>query len=82
MKKNIKQHIVPQSYLKRFSKQGEGQRSSHYLNVRLKLGQQTFQQSISEVAFVKNYYDVTSREDIKYWEKYFASNIEKYMVKN
>ncbi len=69
-------HIVPQAYLKRFGVKSTGKRKSIRINVRLKGKNKFFEDSITNIASRKNYYDVTVKDDRKYWEKYFATNIE------
>lgn len=76
MKPHTRQHIVPQAYLKRFAQKGDGKRKKPIIYVRNKGQKNTFIKTVDEVAFVKNYYDISFREDEKYWEKHFAKYIE------
>lgn len=71
----VKQHIVPKRYLDRFgTKDGEktiiGTRIVSKGNVRF------FEDSTANVGYIKNYYDVTDKNDPKYWEHYFARKID------
>lgn len=73
----VRQHIVPQSYLRRFTNKCDKSKKSRIgvrydINGKIKL----VNKLISDVACIKNYYDVTKREDPKYWEKYFSREIE------
>lgn len=74
-KEKVRQHIVPQSYLKRFAKKNS---NNNGYNIGVKQGSTSkiFTAAVKDVAFRKNYYDVTNKEDTKYWENYFANNIE------
>lgn len=75
-----KQHIVPQSYLKRFATQNP--KSKKYLiGVRDKSAR-LFLQSIENVGYLKNYYDTKCHDDNKYWEHYFAKEIEPLYGRN
>lgn len=72
---HVNQHIAPKRYLSRFAeKNGEKYivgvvlKREHFLTF--------FKESIDNVGYVKRFYDVTCREDKKYWEKYFAENID------
>lgn len=69
-----KQHIVPQSYLKRFATQ-DPKSKKYIIGVRDK-SLRIFSQSIDNVGFLKNYYDTKFHNDKKYWEHYFATEIE------
>ncbi len=69
-----KQHIVPQSYLKRFATQNP-KNKKYIIGVRDK-SLRLFSQSIENVGFLKNYYDTSFHDDNKYWEHYFANEIE------
>lgn len=69
-----KQHIVPQSYLKRFATQNP-KNKRYLIGVRDK-SLRLFSQSIENVGYSKNYYDTNFHGDSKYWEHYFASEIE------
>lgn len=69
------QHIVPKRYLDRFgTKDGKrtiiGTRMVNKGNVRI------FTESTENVGYIKNYYDVTDKNDPKYWERYFAKQID------
>lgn len=69
------QHIVPKRYLDRFgTKNGKrtiiGTRFANKGNVHF------FTDSTENVGYIKNYYDVTDKNDPKYWEHYFAREID------
>ena len=69
------QHIVPQSYLKRF---GIRSGDKTIIGTRIKKDKQFkfIYQSIENVGYIKNFYDVTDKEDPKYWEHFFGNEIE------
>ena len=71
--------MVPQSYLKRFAEKNANNNEYH-IGVRNKgrAGIQLFIQAVNNIAYVDNYYDVSTREDSKYWERFFSSNIEPF----
>ncbi len=70
-----KQHIVPKRYLDRFGVKGE---KEIIIGTRLlRNGKPTFfSASTNDVGYIKNYYDVTDKEDPKYWEHFFAREID------
>lgn len=72
-----KQHFVPQSYLRRFARPNKYNKGYH-IGVRRVTSNETrlFIKDISDVAYIQNYYDVSTRDDPKYWEHYFSQNIE------
>jgi len=71
----VKQHIVPKRYLDRFSfDNGNVPIIGTRLNGKGK--PQFFTAKTSDVGYIKNYYDVTDKEDTKYWEHYFANQID------
>lgn len=73
----VKQHITPKAYLKRFAKEANGK---YLIGTRRKnINAQKvefFLQSVENVAWKKNYYDVATRKDIKFWEHYFSQEYE------
>lgn len=71
----VKQHIVPKRYLDRFAFDG---RNGPVIGTRLiKNGTPYFfTASTSDVGYIKNFYDVTDKGDPKYWEHYFAEQID------
>lgn len=69
------QHIVPKRYLDRFGMKEDkrtiiGTRTVNKGNVKF------FIDSTANVGYIKNYYDVTDKNDPKYWEHYFAREID------
>ena len=68
------QHIVPKRYLDRFGTKG---RKATMIGTRmLKKGQVNFFiAATDDVGYIKNYYDVTDKDDSKYWEHFFANTI-------
>lgn len=71
-----KQHIVPQAYLNRF---GTKTRRKYQIGVMQRDNTGSFRyffNSVENVGYIKNYYDVNCRPDKKYWEHYYADNIE------
>lgn len=81
MNKTIKQHYVPQFYLKNFSNINK---KTHYVNCFDKIAKKNYQSKVSNVGMVKNFY--TYQEDD--FEDYFcefefkASKIINSLVKN
>ena len=75
IKSNIKQHVVPKSYLKRFSKKNLNNKGYNIAVKQLK-SNKIFIDSVDNVAFRKNFYDVSDKFDPKYWENYFSREIE------
>lgn len=75
IKSNIKQHVVPKSYLKRFGKKNLNNKGYNIAVKQLK-SNKIFIDSVDNVAFRKNFYDVSDKKDSKYWEKFFSSEIE------
>ena len=73
--KYIKQHIVPKRYLDRFSERIDGKQ---IIGVRLFKDQQLklFTSPTVHVGYIKNYYDVTDKDDPKYWEHYLAEQFD------
>ena len=76
-KDNTKQHITPRSYLKRFATEVNGR---YLIGTRrennTKQEAEFFLQRIENVAWKKNFYDTTAREDIKFWEHYLAKEYD------
>lgn len=68
------QHIVPQSYLKRFATQNI-KNKRYIIGVRDK-EIRCFTQSVENVGYLKNYYDTSYHDDNKYWEHFFANELE------
>lgn len=71
----IKQHIVPKRYLDRFGTK-DGERTIIGTRIVSKGNVQFFTESTENVGYIKNYYDVTDKSDPKYWEHYFAREID------
>lgn len=75
-KEYVKQHIVPKCYLDRFAEQKQ-ERFVIGTRVVLKNGKvKIFEQATTEVGYIKNYYDVTDKEDPKYWEHFLANKVD------
>lgn len=76
-KEYVRQHIVPKRYLDRFAsgKAGKEQIGTRYCadNGSAPV---FFPKRTDEVGYIKNFYDVTDKDDPKYWEHYFADNID------
>lgn len=70
-----KQHIVPKRYLDRF---GIKDGNTTIIGTRiLEKGKiKFFTTSTDNVGYIKNYYDVTDKDDPKYWEHFFAKEID------
>lgn len=69
------QHIVPKRYLDRFGTK-EGKRTIIGTRIVSKGKVRFFTDSTENVGYIKNYYDVTDKNDPKYWEHYFAREID------
>lgn len=69
------QHIVPKRYLDRFGTK-DGKRTIIGTRIVDKGNVRFFTDSTVNVGYIKNYYDVTDKNDPKYWEHYFAREID------
>lgn len=69
------QHIVPKRYLDRFGTK-DGKRTIIGTRIVSKGNVRFFTESTENVGYIKNYYDVTDKNDPKYWERYFAREID------
>ena len=69
------QHIVPKRYLDRFGTK-DGKRTIIGTRIVNKDNVRFFTESTENVGYIKNYYDVTDKNDPKYWERYFAKQID------
>ena len=69
------QHIVPKRYLDRFGTK-DGKRTIIGTRIVNKGNVRFFTDSTANVGYIKNYYDVTDKNDLKYWEHYFAREID------
>lgn len=69
------QHIVPQRYLDRFGTK-DGKRTIIGVRIVDKGNARFFTDSTANVGYIKNYYDVTDKNDPKYWEHFFAREID------
>ena len=74
MNKPIRQHYVPQVYLKFFSQQRD---KIWEINVADKNREKLYRANIRDIAFEKNFYTIESLGAKKYaWEQYYAEEIE------
>ena len=74
-KQYVNQHIVPKRYLERFASVVDGKciiGTRCYVKGQPRL----FLETTDNVGYIKNYYDVTDKDDSKYWEHYFAREID------
>ena len=69
------QRIVPKRYLDRFGTK-DGKRTIIGTRIVSKGNVRFFTESTENVGYIKNYYDVTDKNDPKYWEHYFAREID------
>lgn len=69
------QHIVPKRYLDRFGMK-DGKRTIIGTRIVNKGNVRFFTDSTVNVGYIKNYYDVTDKNNPKYWEHYFAREID------
>ena len=74
-KHRVRQHIVSQAYLKRFAQKNVNNSGAN-IAVYQKETDTLFISAVKRVAFEKNYYDITNKENTKYWEEHFATHIE------
>lgn len=74
----VDQHIVPQSYLKHFAERNRNNKDYHIcvFGKTRKVKSNPYIRSIGDIGFVKKIYDVSTRDDPKYWEHYIDRNIE------
>ena len=78
-KKFVRQHIVPQAYLKRFAdkrikKRGKG-KDDYIIGVR-DINGKIYEQNIKQIGYIKNYYDVEYLDNPKKWEHFYGENID------
>ena len=74
-KEFVNQHIVPKRYLDRFASVVNGKSiigTRFYAKGKPKF----FTAPTTDVGYIKNFYDVTDRDDPKYWEHFFAKEID------
>ena len=69
------QHIVPKRYLDRFGMK-DGKRTMIGTRFAAKGKPRFFIEATDNVGYIKNYYDVTDKDDSKYWEHFFAKEID------
>lgn len=69
------QHIVPKRYLDRFGRK-DGKRTIIGTRIVSNGNVKFFEDSTANVGYIKNFYDVTDKSDPKYWEHYFAREID------
>lgn len=69
------QHIVPKRYLDRFGTK-DSKRTIIGTRIVVKGRPKFFTDSTANVGYIKNYYDVTDKNDPKYWEHFFAKEID------
>lgn len=73
----IKQHIVPQAYLKRFAvKRGKKYIIGTRMASKKKDGIKFFTRSVSDVAYLENYYDTYQQQDGKHWEHFLDKKFD------
>ena len=70
-----KQHIVPKRYLDRFATEIDGKPiiGTRFIEKNKPL---LFKKPTADVGYVKNFYDVSDKEDEKYWEHFFAHKFD------
>lgn len=72
----IKQHVVPKCYLDRFAEHNNGKYIIGTRTITNDGKVKLFERSTADVGYIKNYYDVTDKEDPKYWEHFLAKKID------
>ncbi len=79
MNKPIKQHYVPQVYLKNFARKKD---KIWEVSVMDKKQEKSYNADIRDVAFKKNFYTIEELGEEKYlWEKYYAETVEPLISK-
>lgn len=78
IKSNIKQHVVPKSYLKRFGKKNLNNKGYNIAVKQLK-SNKIFIDSINNVAFRKNFYDVSDKFNPNIWRIISPERLNLYM---
>lgn len=76
MSNPIRQHHVPQLYLRNFAIK---EKNSYMINVLRKGQGKCFKVNVEDIAVERNFYTVNSLEDKYVWEKYYATEIEPKM---
>ena len=73
-----KQHIVPKCYLDRFATCVDKKNGKYVIGTRTIVDgvPKLFEQATSQVGYIKNFYDVTDKDDPKYWEHFFAEKVD------
>ena len=71
----VKQHIVPKRYLDRFATPKNG-KCIIGVSMVTKGKTKLFPAATDKIGYIKNYYEVTDKEDPKYWEHYFADTVD------
>lgn len=72
----VRQHHVPQTYLKKFSFRRKTQFKIYTLD---KITKKVFEANITDVAVEKNFYTINNSNDNYVWEKFYAQRIEPMM---
>ena len=72
----IRQHHVPQLYLRKFAKK---EKKIYKTNVLRKGQKKSFKANIEDIAVEKHFYTLESENDKYVWEKYYANEIEPKM---
>lgn len=72
----IRQHHVPQLYLRRFAVK---EKNIYKINVLRKGQKKCFKANVEDIAVEKHFYTIESEPDKYVWEKYYASEIEPKM---
>lgn len=70
-----KQHIVPKRYLDRFATKGE---KGYIIGIRIQKTNKVslFTNATCNVGYIDNFYDVSDKNEPKYWEHYLANQID------
>ena len=73
-----RQHIVPKCYLDRFATCVDKKNGKYVIGTRTIIDgvPKLFEQSTSQVGYIKNFYDVDDKDDPKYWEHFFADRVD------
>lgn len=72
----IRQHHVPQLYLRKFAVK---EKNAYKINVLQKGQQKCFKANVEDIAVEKHFYTIECETDKYVWEKYYASEIEPKM---
>lgn len=77
MSNPVRQHYVPQTYLRNFAKKMD---KTWHITVHDKKNRRSFNADIKDLAVIRNMYTIRGAEDPYKWERIFANKIEPLMT--